>query len=383
MKSLEKKKTSFSFVRKHFSLLLSIIGLLILICFSLLLIPESQMPTILQSSGLVAIISAFLGVIMTVAVTSILLDKQSIVDQEKNKSMKIFEKKQDIYLAFLEKLQEIIKNDEVKIIKGNDSSSDVDELKDLIFQLGFLQMHAPEESINKIMTELAKIVELMNGYKWKDNESQNKELVEYYSGISKSLFSIISILKSDLYDDASGGIYDEKITEILKKCSLYVELKGVDKCKIQESFWNEIENQLKEKDYKVAENTKIEEDVKNFYNNNKKEVCFGFNTKSGLYITLQIDKKDDFTYGIMRDDDKEGCSVLELIIKSISDSFITNKTWVGFKKPDKYTIDFVNCNSQAYEKLIKPNSREFFVKGLVEEIDRYVSQIEGQWNPSK
>jgi len=64
------------FIKEYSALLIAVIGLLVLICFALLLLPETQMPTILQSSGLVAIISAFLGVVMTVAVTSILLENK-------------------------------------------------------------------------------------------------------------------------------------------------------------------------------------------------------------------------------------------------------------------------------------------------------------------
>ena len=93
-------------LKKYGSLIITIIGLLILICFALLIIPESQLPTVLQSSGLVAIISAFLGVVMTVAVTAILLGKQAETQEEllkkqsknesdKDKDIKIYEKKID------------------------------------------------------------------------------------------------------------------------------------------------------------------------------------------------------------------------------------------------------------------------------------------------
>lgn len=56
--------------------------LLIIICFVLLFISEAQIPTMFTSNGIVAIISAFIGVFMTVAVTSILLEKQSEAQKE-------------------------------------------------------------------------------------------------------------------------------------------------------------------------------------------------------------------------------------------------------------------------------------------------------------
>jgi hypothetical protein len=104
-----------NFLKKYGYLVTTIIGLLILICFLLLLIPESQMPTVLQCSALVAIISAFLGVVMTVAVTAILLDKQAATQKElldkqseteskKDKDMKIHEQKVHAFSAFTSKM---------------------------------------------------------------------------------------------------------------------------------------------------------------------------------------------------------------------------------------------------------------------------------------
>ena len=111
-------------IKKYSALLIAVIGLLVLICFALLLLPETQMISILQNSGLVAIISAFLGVIMTVAVTSILLEKQvetqkQLIEKQsereslKDKDIKIYEQKINVYSEFTQKMWGMLNDDEI------------------------------------------------------------------------------------------------------------------------------------------------------------------------------------------------------------------------------------------------------------------------------
>jgi len=129
------------FIKKHLTLLIAIGGLLVLICFALLLIPESQLPTVLQSSGLVAIISAFLGVIMTVAVTAILLDKQSETqkvlikeqseaDAQKDKDAKIYDQKIKVYSEFTSKMWGLFSNMDMD---SREKLEKYDELRGMCF----------------------------------------------------------------------------------------------------------------------------------------------------------------------------------------------------------------------------------------------------------
>ena len=60
-----------------------------------------------------------------------LLQGQSDSEEKKDRSIKIFEKKQDIYHDFLENLKEIIKDGEIIISAKGEAK---DELKELLFQ---------------------------------------------------------------------------------------------------------------------------------------------------------------------------------------------------------------------------------------------------------
>jgi hypothetical protein len=132
------------FTRENAAYWIGAIIVMFLICFFLLYF--AQIPTALTSSGIVSIISTIMGMLLTVFVTSILLKQQSETEGEKDKNLKVFEKQQEVYHQFLEKLKTIIQDGEIRIAsKKEDGSIDttIDDLKDLIFQLAFFGKDYP------------------------------------------------------------------------------------------------------------------------------------------------------------------------------------------------------------------------------------------------
>jgi hypothetical protein len=136
------------FIRKYGLLLVTLIGLLVLICFALLLIPEFQIPTMLQSSGLVAIISAFLGVLMTVAVTAFLLEKQTASESKKEKDVKIFKQKIEVYSEFLSAMWGMLDKEEYTI-------EELKQLRTICFQKLFFYLN--DEQTKKISEQIKNI----------------------------------------------------------------------------------------------------------------------------------------------------------------------------------------------------------------------------------
>ena len=59
-----------------------------------------SIPSEKTSDGVVAILSAFVGMLITIAVTAILLNRQTEVESSKERHMRQFEKKQETYYAF-------------------------------------------------------------------------------------------------------------------------------------------------------------------------------------------------------------------------------------------------------------------------------------------
>ena len=108
-------------------LIISIGVLVAIICYALLIIPKLQIPTLFQSSGLVAIVSAILGVIMTVAVTAFLLKAQSETESRKDKDIRIYQQKINIYAKFTEKMWGMLADNKI-------TKEKLKELRNFCFQ---------------------------------------------------------------------------------------------------------------------------------------------------------------------------------------------------------------------------------------------------------
>lgn len=146
--------------------------------------------------------AAVLGVIITAIITVLLLKGQTDNEEKLEKTVKIFEYKQKVYHTFIEKLHEIVKDGEITI-NGN-----VDELKDLIFQLGYMQMHASSETMDKVLEHLSALIQQMNDfYSLPDTEKQ-KEMAGYYARFSHELFNAIAAIKKT---------YTAKIADLSRK----------------------------------------------------------------------------------------------------------------------------------------------------------------------
>jgi hypothetical protein len=184
------------FIKKYLMLLVSISVLLILICFALLLIPESHLPAILQNSGLAAIISAFLGVFMTVAVTAVLLEKQVESEESKEQRVRVFKARKKKYDKFINKLWDNREKWRVEL-------EDVDELlkmlsKDII-------LYTKPETVEQILSYLKQMAECAS------REGSNNT-PESLREIQENMFGIINALAKEI---GLGGEINESVRKKL------------------------------------------------------------------------------------------------------------------------------------------------------------------------
>ena len=211
----------------------------ILMSLLIVFIDKFSVPSNNTSDGVVAIISAFVGVVITVAVTGVLLNTQSENEYLKEKNVKQFEKKQQTYHCFLEKLGNIVIDLTQRSLGGNDAKSyeNISSLENLIFQFGYLRIHMSDDAFIKVMAYTAEIFEvyrkqnLRSNYK-KDIVEQNKSrsdqlnqgLYELTQVIAKKLFAISAILNSDMYGEKVNNRNNPQIEDItlqlLNSCGL-------------------------------------------------------------------------------------------------------------------------------------------------------------------
>jgi len=330
---------------------------------------------------------ALIGVVITAIITVFLLQGQTANEEEREKSVKVFEKKQEVYNSFLVEFKRIIQDGEITIVsKDKDATLDksVDELKDLIFQLGYLQMHTSEKTINDVLDSVAKIIQLMNDFNSTHEADKQKELPNYYSSLSEELFKIIAILKEDLYKEECKPIKKEKMNSILEKCGLFVETSVINGYEIQKYFWDEIQNQLIKKGYNISYKDFTQDiseyyapvkNAKNRYQNYNIEFDLYESKKSNRKVGFYVEIENSYYYGFAWTDSPNSDEEINSIVSEVSHLFKPNPAWAGWKFSDRYNLDFWNLNSEGFESLKNPRKREAYIIGIVEELDRYIKKF--------
>ena len=198
-----------------------------------------SIPSEKTSDGVVAILSAFVGMLITIAVTAILLNRQTEVESSKERHMRQFEKKQETYYAFLEELGNIIATMLQRSLRGNDKKAyeNVTSLSSLIFQFGYLRMHMEDETFLNVMACVSNIFNKYRELKIRDvyhseilqsglqrSVEVNNRLFCFSVVLSEELFHISSILNNDMYQGKSefesNNKIENEIHRLLNSCGL-------------------------------------------------------------------------------------------------------------------------------------------------------------------
>jgi hypothetical protein len=339
------------------------------IAFTLVFIASSVIFKIFDFEGLPSqFFGALIGVVITAIITVFLLQGQTA--------------NEEVYHTFLEELKKIIQDGEITIVsKGKDSKLDksVDELKDLIFQLGYLQMHTSEKTITAVLEGVAKIIQLMNDFDSTQEADKQKALPNYYSSLSEELFNIVATLKADLYKEKCQPINKDQMNAILKECDLFVETKGFNKYETQKFFWDALQNQLQERGYQIKYKD-FTHDINEYYaraRNRHRYYKLNFNIYSSetrsINFTVEIDNR--FYFGFHRGEYKKNDELIKECVDATK-AFTSNDWWYGYRHPsEKYDLDFWNLKSKGFEEIKNPRKRDAFIEGLVNEMEIYIKKF--------
>ncbi|MBR5512238.1 MAG: hypothetical protein IKU50_08550 [Bacteroidaceae bacterium] len=186
----------------------------ILLCLLIVLIDKISFPSTDISDGLITIVSAFVGILITMTVTSTLLNDQSKAESLKERNVKHFEKKQETYHQFLGELSNIIIGLTKRSLSGDKSAAyeNIESFEKLIFQFGYLRIHMGEEKFSQVMTKTTEMLdvyhrnELTKKYRedivennYRRSEALNHALHELMQCVANNLFEISTILNDDMY----------------------------------------------------------------------------------------------------------------------------------------------------------------------------------------
>lgn len=193
--------------------------------------------------GLIALISSFIGVIVTIAVTALLLNNQFELDSVKEKGIAQFKHKQETYNRFLQQLNLIIVELTERSIKGKDAIpyENITKVEHLFQKLCCLKMHLPQKQFKDVSNSVAtilntyRVTNLRHNFQTEIKETGrhksdeiNKSLYNLMENMSKQFFTITDILNKDLYGTSitnknQENTYDNEIAQLLESCGLKKE----------------------------------------------------------------------------------------------------------------------------------------------------------------
>lgn len=137
---------------------------------------------------------SLIGVVLTAIVTVFLLQGQMQSQEKREKSVKVFEKKQLVYHDFLMHLDRILQDGKLAIPERG--SDEPNELIELILQLGYIKLHAQEAHTRAITEQVTKILGILRQEQMQGVDSERT----FYKSLAEEIFLLVTIMRRDLYD---------------------------------------------------------------------------------------------------------------------------------------------------------------------------------------
>lgn len=137
---------------------------------------------------------SIIGVVLTAIVTVFLLQGQMQSQEKREKSVKVFEKKQLVYHDFLVHLDRILQDGKLAIPERG--SDEPNELIELILQLGYIKLHAQEAHTRAITEQVTKILGILRQEQMQGVDSERT----FYKSLAEEIFLLVTIMRRDLYD---------------------------------------------------------------------------------------------------------------------------------------------------------------------------------------
>ncbi|MDR0230168.1 MAG: hypothetical protein LBI72_14070 [Flavobacteriaceae bacterium] len=158
-----------------------------------------------------------LGVVITAIITVLLLQGQTKSEESRERHLLVFEKKQEVFFQFLSQLNTILQREALSttLSQSKKLEKEVNNLQDLIFEFGYLQMHTSAETFDKVLGHVGNL--MTESLLVKKAENQSAEAVEkYYLVLTNDFFAIVSLLKHELYNEFSPHVDKAKLDKIIK-----------------------------------------------------------------------------------------------------------------------------------------------------------------------
>ncbi len=354
-------------------------GLILIIVFALIFLITSVLFKVFGITDLWAqLTGTLLGTIITAIVTVLLLGVQTNKEIGHDRDVGIFEKKQEVYFAFIETLEQITQDGRINVpgvsgyIEPKSDNEINDELQHLIYQLGKLQMTAKPETSKKITEKVGQIIKVMN-------DKSDLNISEKYSKFAEQLFQIVSILRNDMYNDENY----EPVNPYSIKGALEIAGLDVNKTESDEevlaSFCDLMVSELKESYHtsgthidfsssSIKRKTMVSIDAaKAFFDNTVNEKYIDICTPVGnTIVDIEIVNSNKNPTGIIQVGPRKGINKGWDVPRKIPDNKIKK---IGFAQKDSAFLDFKSADA---------NRRTMIVKEVLQSCDGLIDLLEGK-----
>lgn len=307
-----------------------------------------------------------LGTIITAIVTVLLLGVQTNKEISHDRDVGVFEKKQEVYHQFIEALESITQDGKVNI-PNSDNEDKNDELQHLIYQLGFVQMHANHDVAEKITESVGSLLSTIS--LMQNGEGQKKN--EMYSQFAENVFGIVSLLRNDLYNSDFNTVSKGKFNSALRATGAFDDELLSENGRIETlfTFLTELKAEFEKKKYPVeilyrSQPMEIKPAAQRYvwYKTNRwlqAKIC----VRENLYFLLTLPPEGGLWYEFFTDPE------LKHRNKALSDAFNVRKNiW----------IDFLNTADSGYRMFARlvVDDQKVFVEKMVKTIDEKIKMTE-------
>lgn len=176
---------------------------------------------------------ALIGTVITAIITVLLLQGQTAIEEQKDISIHVFEKKQEVYHRFIEALEKITQDGKLNVpgTENYEVRDDGvrDELQDLIYQLALVQMHASTDTAKAVTEKVGSLITAISKMHGENGEVKKATAADY-SALAGTVFGIVALLRKDLYSPESRTtensfepIKDESFKSTLKNSGFFEE----------------------------------------------------------------------------------------------------------------------------------------------------------------
>ncbi len=291
----------------------------------------------------------------------------------------VFEKKHHAYMRFMQMLKEVFaewKN------AGNGYQKNRQLESNLLFELSLLQILAPAETMNDVLDKVLRTLQLTKTFESDTKVNNFNNMTDNFCELSETFFEIAHVFQQDLYQSrALECANSRKINMVLRECGFFQTDYKNETILVHQLFWDKLQKGLRSIGH-TFDMHDFSHQINEYCSSNgdsSAKYGFGFpiySDRNGRKVWFYVEIDKSYGYGFFYEDLPKSDQKISSLILEVSNSFVCNDEWAGWKNSDNNNIDFWNINSKGYNALRNFETSELYMQCIVEEMHMYIQKFQ-------